>query len=125
MVARDLPRCLGPSTSLRAVLQWAHTRELEDDLLTLELDIREDASDHLEEIINFRFGAACFVGILDGDIRSANDDLVKQGEDEHDAPILVLKEELVLADSGSQFGVIENQVRTFGPADITVANPKV
>ncbi len=72
----------------------------------------------LDEIIHFLVGAADGIRVVDGDVGGADHDLVEKREDEHDAAILVLEEELVVADGLAQFGIVQDQVRAFGRADV-------
>ena len=70
------------------------------------------------KVIHFLFSTTHRVGILDGQVGSADHDLIEEREDQHDPSILVLKEKFVVADGLAQFGVIEHQVRAFGGANI-------
>ena len=112
MVAADLAGAVGITGR-----QGAHTGELEDDVLAAHVQVREDLRNHPQDVVDLFIGAAGFFRILDVDIRRADHDLVFIGVDEHDAPVEILKEELMIANGRPQFGIVDDQVRAFGAAD--------
>jgi hypothetical protein len=77
----------------------------------------ETRGDHLQEIIHFFFRAISFIGILNLDIGSADQNAVKQREDQNDPSVLVLEEKFMIADCFAKLRMIEHKVRAFCPAD--------
>lgn len=57
------------------------------------------------------------VRIIDLDIGCANRYFVKEWEDQRDPPILVFKEKLMITDGRAEFGIMKNEMGSFGGAD--------
>src|SRR5688572_29229415 len=119
VVARNLSGHFFLSTLLRTIRQRTDTGELENDMLTTYMNTRENPRHQTDKIIDLFCGAAGLIGVFDWNIRGANNELVVERENQHNAAIAVFEEKLAFADGPAQFGMLQHQVRAFGPANIT------
>ena len=96
--------------------EGAAAAEGEDDVLAGDVDAWEDAAESLEHVIDFGVVAGGGVGVGDGDIGGAHDDLVHEGEDDADAAIGVLVIDHLVGEGAVQIGAIDDEVGAFGGA---------
>ena len=100
-----------------AIGQWTHAGEAEDNLRLIDADAREDFAHHGQQVIDLGVSDASLIGIVDADIGGADHDAIEEGQDQHDAAIVVFEEDLAVARCRQQLRLIEDEVRAFCPAD--------
>ena len=88
-------------------------------MFAADLDRGKHGAHRLEHVIDLALVADGIIGVFDADVGRADEDLAVQRKENADPAVFVFVKELVAGGGREQLGMIDDQVRAFGPADET------